>query len=447
MLALATTITSLSLGVATSGSVPRNVRVRGADFILTSTGQPIVMAGPNVVVKGPPYLPRVAGTTHCHDMVNATCAATGTCTSCETFNAADVALIHSQGRNMIRLGVVWAGAQTVDEDRLDPVFEASLHELLNLTDRAGLHVMLDNHGDMTASAGCGNGLPMWFSQKAAPELIGKPLKTGFPFNLVGLDIKTLVCPGPCCGDDAATEAKWAKFAGDPNYNLLNECCLDINGGNPGPTGWTTIAQKNMDYMIAPGAGRDSFIRFWELMAVAVAQHPSAFALELSNEPMTINRKNWYDTIKAVTDAVTSVVPDIAVSVCDTGESAILPDWVTKLEDLIPLPYLSPSEAVVKWIKASENLFYAFHGYQGVGTIKNAQAVTNDWNMPSFATEFGSCTFWDACAAANISHSYWHYSCYCTTGSEFGNRSVPADTFGGCILGWGSGDEAKCMPSV
>ena len=32
-----------------------------------------------------------------------------------------------------------------------------------------------------------------------------------------------------CGTNAT---KWAAFAGDPNYNLLNECCLAINGGNP-----------------------------------------------------------------------------------------------------------------------------------------------------------------------------------------------------------------------
>lgn len=45
---------------------------------------------------------------------------------------------------------------------------------------AGIHVMLDNHGDMTGSANCGNGAPMWFQQKAAADLIGKPLTTDFP---------------------------------------------------------------------------------------------------------------------------------------------------------------------------------------------------------------------------------------------------------------------------
>ena len=148
------------------------------------------------------------------------------------------------GWNAIRLGVVWAGAQPQDEDALDPDFLQRLHAVLNLTDRTGIHVMLDNHGDMTGTAGCGNGAPMWFQQKAAPELIGKPLETGFPFSLVpGINIKDLH-GYDYCGDNATM---WAQFAGDPNYNLLNPCCQQMNSPNPGALGYTTIAQKVQIY--------------------------------------------------------------------------------------------------------------------------------------------------------------------------------------------------------
>jgi hypothetical protein len=79
-------------------------------------------------------------------------------------------------------------------------------------------------------------------------------------------------------------------------------------------------------------------------------------------------------------------------------------------------------------------------------IKNMQAITKEWNVPTFGTETG-CSHFDAAAKANISHSYWHYSSYCNTGPSFGNRSVPEDTFGACILGWGSGDSSKCAKPV
>ena len=63
-------------------------------------------------------------------------------------------------------------SQSRDEDALDPVFLEKLHAVLDLTDANDIHVILDNHGDMVGTAGCGNGVPMWFQQKAAPELIG-----------------------------------------------------------------------------------------------------------------------------------------------------------------------------------------------------------------------------------------------------------------------------------
>ena len=69
------------------------------------------------------------------------------------------------GWNTIRLGVVWAGAQPTEGDALDADFLKRLHDILDLTDRTDIHVVLDNHGDMVGSAGCGNGVPMWFQQK------------------------------------------------------------------------------------------------------------------------------------------------------------------------------------------------------------------------------------------------------------------------------------------
>jgi len=186
-----------------------------------------------------------------------------------------VANLRARGWNAIRLGVVWAGAQPRNENALDPAFLARLHALLDLTDAAGIAVVLDNHGDMVGGAGCGNGVPTWFSALAAPGLVGKPLATGFPFNLVpGLDVASL--PG-FCGANAT--AAWAAHAGDPNYNLLNSCCQALNGGgNPGALGYTTISQATMDFLVTPGMGRDLFVRFWRLLAQAVAGHPSAVAV-------------------------------------------------------------------------------------------------------------------------------------------------------------------------
>jgi len=66
-------------------------------------------------------------------------------------------------------------------------------------------------------------------------------------------------------------------------------------------------------------------------------------------------------------------------------------------------------------------------------------LSKAWDMPSYLTEMYDCPSWTATAAANVSHSWWHYSDYCTTGPSFGNRSVPSKSFGACILGWGGGN--------
>ena len=167
-------------------AVPRLIKISGQQFIDVRTNKPIVLGGPNVVVKGPPYLPLVSGNTICNDIVDSYCSGHGNCSTCNTFNQADVDHIKSRGWNFIRLGVVWAGAQTKDGDQLDPDFLERLHALLNLTDANGLHVMLDNHGDMTGTLGCGNGVPAWFQLQApgVKDLVGKPLEAAFPYGLL-----------------------------------------------------------------------------------------------------------------------------------------------------------------------------------------------------------------------------------------------------------------------
>ena len=108
--------------------------------------------------------------------------------------------------------------------------------------------------------------------------------------------------------------------------------------------------------------------------------------------------------------------------------------------------LSQAETV-KWLKSSTNIFYAWHYYGDPKTpalaIKNVEGIMSEWNVPSFLTEHGGCAAWFAAANASISHSYWHYSSYCDTGPYFGNKKVPDDTFGGCLLGWAGGSTTSC----
>jgi len=340
------------------------------------------------------------------------------------------------GWNTIRLSVVWAGAQPSDDNFLDPEFVKRLHDILELTDDNGIHVMLDNHGDMVGSAGCGNGVPIWFQKKAVPHLIGQPLETNFPYNLI-YPIEDL--DGyQFCGTNISM---WNNFSGDPNYNLLNECCQKMNSGNQVELGFTSISQQTMDYLLQEGPGRDDFVRFWKLLAKEVKDHPSAFGAELMNEPITIRRREAFNTWRACAEAIHEIIPDMSVSLCDTGEGSIIPSWIIEIGggDILI------DDGTMEWIRSSNYLFYAFH-YSHTpkdpqNAINNALALQADWNVPSFQTESGNCDAYNACVDANISYAYWHYSSYCTTGQAFGNRKVPFETFGACILGWSGGNSS------
>ena len=438
LLAAAAAATAAAAAAA-AAPAPRLVRIANGAWV-NRDGAPVVLAGPNVVVKGPPYLPTVAADAPaCADVVNAACTAAGTCSSCTTFGPADVANFKARGWNALRLGVVWAGAQPADADALDPGFLARLDAFLNLTDAAGLAVVLDNHGDMTGSLNCGNGAPAWVQKAADPAgtMIGRPLTTGLPYSLVpGLDVTQLGGYG-VCGDNATA---WAQHAGDPLYNLLSPCCAGMNSDNPGALGFTTLAQATMAYITAPGPGRDAFVRYWRLLAQAAASHPSAVAAELMNEPMTLARGDLFDTWREAGTAISAVVPDMSVSVSDTGEAVLLPPWAVP-----PAGDILISNATLAWMRESPNVFLAWHWYglpaNASDAVAAALALGAQWGVPTLLTEFMDCAAWDAASAAGVGHLFWHYSAYCTTGPAFGSRAVPADTFGACILGWAGGNSA------
>merc|ERR1711916_250255 len=135
---------------------------------------------------------------------------------------------------------------------------------------------------------------------------------------------------------------------------------------------------------------------------------------------TIRRRDMFDTWRACAEAINAVVPDMAVSFADVGESALLPSWISHFGGA----GVFIDHDTVEWIKQSTTAFYSWHWYgnpkSATDAAKNAQAIGDAWNVPTFATEFGSCDAWRAATAANISHTYWHYSSYCTTGPAFGN---------------------------
>ena len=423
----------------------------GRQFVLAATGEEIVLSGPNVIVKGPPYVPSVDGDDACHEIIDDACTLHGNCTSCTTFTAADIEHIQAQGMNAIRLGVIWAGAQPRDEDALDAGFLQRLHALLSLCDHYGLHVLLDNHGDMVGAAGCGNGVPMWIQRRAAGELIGKPLRSQFPYFLFSCSLQVSAINGYArCG---ANEDEWAAHAGDERYAILNECCTSLNYYNPAGLGFKTISQRTLDYVLgvrgrgeADGeltpagyrSGRAAFVRFWRLMAQAVADHPSAVGCELMNEPLSFRRQAMFETWREAAEAIHAVIPDMAVGLADFGTGPgplALPAWTLRAAGV----GWGLSSEIRQWIHGADYLFYAWHEHgSAAANLASVSVVSEQWRVPLFGTELYSCEAWNASSLSGVSRAYWLYASYCDTAAEFTASRVARgnDTFGACVLGWG-----------
>lgn len=159
--------------VATSSSaaswVARDVVIEEGKW-RGATGDWEHMQGTNVVMKGPPWIPGVEGTEKCLGAGKS--PGTASHNNCSNFNIGDVSYLKSQNMSVIRLGVTWAGGQPTPDPVLDPDFLERLHNILELCGNHSIRVILDLHQDAMGTAMCGEGVPMWFSQKHFPHLIG-----------------------------------------------------------------------------------------------------------------------------------------------------------------------------------------------------------------------------------------------------------------------------------
>ena len=138
---------------------------------------------------------------------------------------------------------------------------------------------------------------MWFSKIATPEAIGRPL-----------------WPPPKQKDGSCGRSDkdgWAKFAGDPDYNIKNPCCRVSNQGSWGNLITTVQAQETMAYLFS-AKGRQHYANFMGKLAKAVDGFPAALGIELMNEPPALQRDAMYETWQVCYEAIRGNSSTLAV---------------------------------------------------------------------------------------------------------------------------------------
>ncbi|GMI08116.1 hypothetical protein TrVE_jg11758 [Triparma verrucosa] len=400
-----------------AAAVLRDVIVQDGLFINTATNSSESLLGTNVVVKGSPWLPSVGGSTSCKDLEDSE-------TICTTWNEHDIKAMKESGLNMIRLSVVWAGGQPSEVNELDADFKGRLDAILNLAHSNDIRVILDLHQDAISTATCGEGVPMWYVKKHLPNLVGVPV----------IGIKSSLT-----GECSITDLKsWQEYAGDPEYNIKNKCCVSIN--TPGPWGEQTIptvgVQTVFAHLVGTEVGRSAYSNYVKLLTSFVQLYPAVVGFELMNEPPFFGgikfETDWlYELYKESYEAIRSIDPTIAVGLSDYGSVAKYPD-----DSHIP------SASLRTWIKSATNLIYTFHWYSsGFGdfdeAVENAHSLSELWNAAPVMTEFSYDEGrLDKLAEFGINWAYYQWDSYCSVpkGVEKNSTCEVGDEcqFGACI---------------
>ena len=307
---------------------------------------------------------------------------------------------------------------------LDADFVSRLHAILTLAGDNDLRVILDIHQDAISTATCGEGVPMWYTQKHLSHLIGKPI---------------VVYKGKLTGECSMTDFKgWAEHAGDNNYNVLNKCCTSINA--PGDWGSKTVptvgTQATFAHLVSTSAGREAYSTYAGLLAGAVRDFPAAIGIELMNEPpfwggIKPETNALYALYKDSYNKVREVSDTLAVGVADYGEVAHYDDDA------------HVSNSLSNWLRnEASHLMYNFHWYSsGFGdwdeAMSNAVALSKLWNAAPVLTEWS----YDADRAAQletygIHWAYYKWDSFCSVPAGVIKNSTCNSgeecSFGACI---------------
>jgi len=143
----------------------------GVRVFVDADGRERHFHGVNAVVKGPPWHPTVGGFDFETSLVDA-----------------DFVLLQAAGVTVIRLGMMWAGAEP-ERGQYNFTYIETLRGIAQRASMHGIYTLLDMHQDAMSEKFCGEGFPAWavhrtgqlpFPEPVAPAFTSADPVTGFP---------------------------------------------------------------------------------------------------------------------------------------------------------------------------------------------------------------------------------------------------------------------------
>eukprot|EP01126_Amoeba_proteus_P045922 TRINITY_DN516_c0_g1_i1.p1 TRINITY_DN516_c0_g1~~TRINITY_DN516_c0_g1_i1.p1 ORF type:complete len:518 (+),score=73.38 TRINITY_DN516_c0_g1_i1:63-1616(+) len=209
--------------------------------LLDEAGREKYYRGFNVIYKSPPWFPNVT-------LFDPRLS----------FVEKDMQFLNEWGMNVIRLGMMWPGAEP-QRGTFDPLYMREIQSIVDRSATYNISTLLDMHQDSISQLYCGEGAPEW-AVTVNPLLFNSfPLPLGLPFSR---DPVTK-WPSPAdCAKHQWADYQWS-FAGADAYGKLYDS--EENGGM-----------------------REELAKFWGYVAKWFNKSSSVIGYELINEPFAGN---------------------------------------------------------------------------------------------------------------------------------------------------------------
>lgn len=216
-------------------------------FVDSKTGRELVFHGTNVVVKGPPWLPRRDRFDPATSLVDK-----------------DFSYMRQVGINLIRLGVMWVAGEA-ERGQYNDTYFGAVRQIVEDAAAFGIYVLLDMHQDVLSEKFCGQGVPAWAAMVPSSHLFAFPV----PVQMRPLKL------------------------GDDGFPTRQEC-NELFSNNSFYKDWAAAlgsmaAQTAYESLYVDVDGlTESWAAFWAKVASTVKGLSNVLGFELINEPFSGN---------------------------------------------------------------------------------------------------------------------------------------------------------------
>lgn len=221
----------------------------------SQNGRQRIFHGTNVVVKGPPWLPR-------RDKYNPKTSLVGE----------DFSFMQEAGINLIRLGAMWPGVEPA-RGQYNQTYIQELRAIIQEAADYDIYVLLDMHQDVLSEFFCGEGIPAWAVEAPHSHF------THFPFPL-------WLRPASLGADGFPTRQDCAKIQTQERIKQLDGWASGFVAYATG-TAYDALYTNHNNLTEVWGA-------FWAKLAKEVLDLPNVLGFELINEPFAGNP--WTDPL-------------------------------------------------------------------------------------------------------------------------------------------------------